>query len=60
MVNLKNKKLIAIEHACDHPQSITCMDKLADAQKNYNFNDFKVQLASARVFENKWEMLLES
>ena len=33
------------------------MDKLADAQKNQNFNDFNVQLASARVFENKWEML---
>ena len=57
ILNLKKIKLIAIEHACEHPQSITCMDKLADAQKNQNFNDFNVQLASARVFENKWEML---
>ena len=38
-------------------QSIICMDKLADAQKNQNFNDFNIQLASARVFEKKWEML---
>ena len=33
IVNLKNIKLIAIEHACEHHQSITCMNKLADAQK---------------------------
>ena len=40
---------------CEDPQSITCKDKLADAQKK--INEFNVQLASARVFENKWEML---
>ena len=57
IVNLKNKKLIAIEHVCEHPQSITCMDKLADAQKNQNFNEYNVQLATTRVFEKKWEML---
>ena len=57
IVNLKNNESIAIEHACEHPQSITCIDKLADAQKNQNVKDFNVQLASARVFENKWIML---
>ena len=52
IVKLRNKQLIAIEHVCEHHQSITCMDKLADAQKK-NFNEFNVQLASVRVFENK-------
>ena len=32
------------------------MDKLADAQKK-KFNEFKVQLATTRVFEKKWEIL---
>ena len=41
----------------EHPQSITCMEKLVDAQKNQNFNDFNIQPASTRVFEKKWEML---
>ena len=33
IVNLKTKKFITIKHACKHPQSITCKDKLADAHK---------------------------
>ena len=57
IVNPKDKKLTAIEYACEHPQTITCMDQLADAQKNQNLHDFNVQLASGRVFENKWKML---
>ena len=55
-VNPKNITLIIIEHACEHPQSITCMDKLSDAQKNQNFNVFNVYLASAGVFHKKWEI----
>ena len=35
---------------------ITCIDKLADAQKK-NFNDFNFKLASAWGFESNWEML---
>ena len=46
-----------VRTAYEHPQSITCMDKLVDGQKNQNFNNFKVQLATARVFYKKWEML---
>ena len=33
IVNLKKKKIIAIEHACEFPKSKTCFEKLADAQK---------------------------
>ena len=57
IVNLKRKKLIAIEHACEFPKSKTCFDKLADAQKLKSFNDFNIKLATPRVLENKWKML---
>ena len=40
IVNLKHNKVIAIEHACEHPQSITCMDHLADAQKKTKIQRF--------------------
>ena len=32
-VILKNRKLSATKHDCEHSQSKTCMKKLADAQK---------------------------
>ena len=33
LVNLKNKMLFAIKHACKRSQSKTCIKNLADAKK---------------------------
>ena len=56
IVNLR-KKLIIIEHAWEHPQAITCMDKPADAQENRKINDVNVKLVTALVFHKKVEKL---